>query len=535
MYKQPMRLALAALCLLLVSMLSGCGGGSSSSSSVTASGRTGAVGIVLTDAPADPSLFSQINASIERVELIGGDGGRVSLFDGPAETVDLLKLRNEAVPFTFRDDVPVGTYCKVRLTLATPDGLQLVLAADGTSYYPKLPGNGKLDLLARDCFTVAPGASVTLQLDMDAGNSIHIVQTGNKTDYNFRPVVFIDVINQSFTGKLVRLDGVIADYDAAAGTVLLCDALPTHQSNGPDCALIELGTDSAFFDNLTKSGAAGPLSDLLVDSNLQQPAAAVGLVKMLAIDLTAPTVAAADWPGTGFCRLWDPSLESASQPYMDDVACNDPALVVPTGLVLIDDSGVVEIDHRPRLSIDGLAVETGLFAQLYGSATNDATAAGFSLDAGDPVSVALQSPVGYNGTRILSKEGAILDYTAILLGRMLKLDGVMTNASDLNAAVVIVDTDAMDSSVASGTIGSTSSAGFILVAESGTTPCGVSGDLSVLLSADTAVTTVTITDTLVDVSPGGILEAGQSVAVTGSCGAASLSADSVVVVDDQRP
>ncbi|MEJ2394640.1 MAG: hypothetical protein P8Z77_07605, partial [Candidatus Thiodiazotropha sp.] len=67
MYKQPMRLALATLCLLLVSMLSACGGGSSSSS-VTASGRTGAVGVVLTDAPADPSLFSQINASIERVE-----------------------------------------------------------------------------------------------------------------------------------------------------------------------------------------------------------------------------------------------------------------------------------------------------------------------------------------------------------------------------------------------------------------------------------------------------------------------------------
>jgi hypothetical protein len=372
---------------------------------------------------------------------------------------------------------------------------------------------------------------VTLQLDMDAGNSIHIVQTGSKTDYNFRPVVFIDVINRSFTGKLVRLEGVIADYDLAAQTVLLCDALPTHQANDADCALIELGADSAYFDNLAEQGDALPLDDLFAQANLGQPAAAVGLVNMLAIDLEVPAVPAEYWPGAGFCLIWD---ADTAAPVSDDVACDDPLLSVPAGTVLIDDAGGVVVDHRPRLALDGLALESGAFNQVYGSAANDATETGFVLDAGGALTVALQSPGGYNGTRILSKEGGLLDYTAILTGRMLKLDGVMTSSTDLKAAVVIVDTDTQGLTAASGTIGSTSTGGFILIPETGTTPCGVSGDLAVQLASDASVTTVTITETLVDVSPGGILEAGQTVAVSGVCGSDSLTANTVVIVDDQR-
>jgi hypothetical protein len=498
-------------------------------------GATGSVGLLLTDAPADPSLFSEINATLERVELLGGDSGRVSLFDGPAETVDLLKLRNESVPFTFRDDVPVGTYCKVRLTLARPNGLELVLAADGSSHFPKLPGNGKLDLLARDCFTVAPGASVTLQLDMDAGHSIHIVETGGKTEYNFRPVVFIDVINRDFSGKLVRLEGVIADIDAADQSLLLCNALPTHESSRAHCAEVELGPDSAFFDNLTLEGAAAPLADLLLDANLGHRAAVVGRVSGLVTGLDDPEVPADAWPGSGFCRLWDPALDPASQPYMDDLSCDDPTLTVDAGMVLINDLGGVEIDHRPRLVLSGFAVETGDFAQVYAAAASAVTAGQFDLSIAAPKAVLLQQPTGINGTRILSKTGELLDETAIQVGRMLKLDGVVLTTSELRAAVIIVDTDSLGLTAASGTVGSLTSNGFILLPESGTTPCGVSGDLAVITHADTSLTTVTIEPTLVDVSPGGVLETGQSVAATGVCGAASLSADTLVVVEDLRP
>jgi len=526
----------APILLLMLGLLTACGGGSSSSTTTTA-GKTGSVGIVLTDAPADPSLFSAINATIERVELIGGDGGKIALFDGPAETVDLLRLRNEAVPFTFSDEVPVGTYCKVRLTLSNPNGLELVLAADASTYYPHLPGNGKLDLLARDCFTVAPGASVTLQLDMDAGNSIHIVQNGSNTTYNFRPVVFIDVMNQSFSGKLVRLEGDIAAVDATAQTLLLCHALPTHQVNGRNCAQVYLGADSAFFDNVTLGGDAASLDDLLLDANLGQSAAVVGLVRTLVTAYEPPVVPADALPGSGFCRIWLPDLDAASQPYPDDVACDDATLVLPAGSLLIDASGAVVVDHRPQIALDGLAVEMGVFQQAYGVAAADATVDGFDMTLGtsNPLAVSLQNPVGFNGTRILSKQGELLGYSAILTPRALKVDGVqLTSADPLKAAVVIVDTDMDGQVAAAGAIGGLVTNGFTLIPDAGTTPCGVSGDLTVLLATDVSVTTVTITSTTVEVAPGGILEAGQSVAVTGLCGADSLTAGSVVIVDDQR-
>jgi hypothetical protein len=535
---RPIKWAAMPAMLLILGLITACGGGSSPSTT-TAGKTTGSVGIVLTDAPADPSLFSAINADIERVELIGGDGGRVPLFDGPTETVDLLQLRHEAVPFTFNDEVPVGTYCKVRLTLSNPNGLELVPVAGGSSYFPKLPGNGKLDLLARDCFTVAPGASVTLQLDMDAGNSIHIVQTGNKTTYNFRPVVFIDVINQSFTGRLVRLEGTIADVDATEQTLLLCDALPTHRINGRNCAQIYLGADSAFFDNVTQNGDAMPTGDLLLDDNLGQSAAVVGLVRTLVTSYETPVIPAGELPGSGFCRIWVP--DALSQPYPDDVACDDTTLAVPVDSVLIDDQGAVVVDHRPQIALDGLAVEMGSFLQAYGVAATDATAGGFTMTLGTgDQTVVLQStdnsttdPI--NGTRILSKSGELLDYSAIVAPRALKVDGVLlSDPGPLNAAVVIVDTDMDGMVAASGTIGSLVTGGFILVPEAGSTPCGVSGDLTVLLGTDASVTTVSITDTTVEVAPGGLLASGQSVALSGVCGADSLTANTVVIVDDQR-
>ena len=90
--------------------------------------------------------------------------------------------------------------------------------------------------------------------------------------------------------------------------------------------------------------------------------------------------------------------------------------------MLIDENGVVVVDHRPRLALDGLAVETGSFAQVYGAVAVDATEAGFTVNAPDAMTVTLQNPMGYNGTRILSKAGELLDYTSILVPRAVKLD-----------------------------------------------------------------------------------------------------------------
>ncbi len=531
-------------CLALATLLTACGGGSSSSSSstddsgggstTTQSDNTGSVSVMLTDAPADLELFSAINASIERIELIGGDENRVPLFEGPTQTIDLLSLRNEAMPFAYRDDVPAGSYCKIRLTLSQPDGLELVLAEDSSSEYPNLPGNGKIDLLARGCFTVAEGSPITVQIDLDAGNSIHVVRTGNRTRYNFRPVVFIDVIDAEFAAKLVRMEGVIRDTDTAAQTLLLCDTLPNAQLDAADCITLQLGPDSAYFDNLTEQGDAQPLSDLLLPELRGTSATAVGLTSSQPVQLTPVDVPEEAWPGSGFCRLWEPGVEPGSQTNGDDQDCSDADLYIPSGWVLVDDQGLVVVDHRPRMTLDTLAVETGTFGSYAGTVTVSASDSQFTLqDGASPLLVNLQNPQGYNGTRILSNLGEVLDETAIQAPLNLTLDGVAESDSVVKAALVIIDPDQLNQIAASGEIGSLSTGGFILVPEAGTTPCEISGDVAVTTSTETVYTTVTTTADQVEVTPGGDLEAGQSVTVNGSCSAAGLNATSVVILIDQ--
>ena len=258
---------------VLIIALTSCGGGGGSDDSGSGTPNatlqsTGTVGILLTDKPADLSVFESINATIESVELFGGDdeASKVTIYSGPPKTYDLLKLTHEAIPFTFKDEVPVGTYCKIRLTLSD---LELVLTddtpddpTDNLTEHPKLPGNGKLDLVAKNCFEVGPGEVVTLQIDIDAGNSIHIVE--NKKGYNFRPVVFVDVLSESFSGKLVRIKGKITERDEDQKSLLLCDVYTLGAlSDSLDCIEVYFDDDSsAFFDNKSYDGTPRPLNEL---------------------------------------------------------------------------------------------------------------------------------------------------------------------------------------------------------------------------------------------------------------------------------
>ncbi|MCU7926215.1 MAG: DUF4382 domain-containing protein [Candidatus Thiodiazotropha sp. (ex Dulcina madagascariensis)] len=521
--------------LFCVALVSACGGGGNSQD--TSSGGTGSVGIMLTDAPADPELFSAINATIERIELIGGDAGRVEIFDGPAETVDLLSLRNESMPFAFQDSVPAGSYCKIRLTLANPDGLELVLAEDGTSHYPKLPGNGKLDLQTRGCFTLTEGGSITLQLDLDAGNSIHIVKRGNRDVFNFRPVVFVDVLDAEFTGRLVRVDGVIAGVDDDTDSLLLCDALPAGQDDDRDCVKVFLGADSAFFVNTDPAyqGDARPLDELLNEGNVGNSASVVGLHRSFDYPDEDIDIPSDVFPPSGECRVWLTGVEPVDQP--EAVLCNELEASLPVDAVLIDEEGVIIRDHRPRMALDGLAVEMGDFSQIEGAVASDADTQGFTMttEAAELLAVELQDPVGYNGTRIITKHGELLDYTAITVPRLLQVDGVRQPATDsLKAAVVIVDTANAGQAAAEGSVASVETGGFILIPEAGSTPCGLVGDLFVTLADSANVTTVIIMDDTVDITPDGVVETGRTVGVKGVCEAGGLTANHLVIVDDRR-
>jgi hypothetical protein len=129
--------------------------------------------------------------------------------------------------------------------------------ADGKiidTVYPKLPGNGKLDLVPRGDFVVRPGETLLLQIDMDANKSIHIVGTGSGK-YQFRPVVFVDVMSEALFGKLVRVHGVIEDIDGSDQEFKLCQTdIPVRVENdqqdpqSPGCIQVDVVNTSSIFD-----------------------------------------------------------------------------------------------------------------------------------------------------------------------------------------------------------------------------------------------------------------------------------------------
>lgn len=509
MLRQMHRFAVPIFSSLLLLLLVSCGGSGGGTDADATAGRTGTVGILLTDKPADPSLFSAINATIVKVELMPeeDEDDRVSIYDGDPKTFDLLRLKNESIPLTFDDTVPVGSYCKIRLTLSD---LELVLAddtpddvTDNETNHPKLPGNGKLDLVVLDCFDVEEDSNATLQLDIDAGKSIHINGNG-KDKYQFRPVIFIDVIDDEFESKLVRVNGVITSVNLEERTLLLCQAIPTQDSDSDGCVKVHLGDDAAFFDNLDHGGAPRSIEELLAEDKLEEEATVIGKARHLIAD-----------------------KEKHDDDRDDDRDDDD------------------EDERHAWMALDGLVVELGDFLQLEGTVDVDANTDGFDMtvNPGNPVSSANALSVmlqagseGINGTRIISPTGRLLDHTQIIFPRSVQVDGVLELSSDsiLNAALVIVDIDEDGEEQVTGTILSLGDDNMIIAPDADTV-CGISSNqLFVTLDDDLDLLTVVITEMSSVITPGGSLEVDQTVGMTGSCEGSNYMTDNVVIVDDQR-
>jgi hypothetical protein len=486
-----------------------CGGGSSGGADDTnqIQGK-GTVGILLTDKPADPATFAAIIASITKVELMGSEeNGRVELYSAPpTKEFDLLRLRNESIPLAFKDNVPAGTYCKIRLTLSE---LELVLAdpedptpqdlTDNDTAYPKLPGNGKLDLVARDCFDVLAGEVLALQLDMDAGKSIHIIEKGNCANrpdkcFNFRPVVFVDVIDKNFNSKLVRLDGEIRKI--YSDSLLLCDALPRKDMDNEGCVKVRFGKDSAYFDNVDNGGAPTSIGDELLQADMiGEWLTVVGWIK--------------PWPDHD-------NHDDKSEAY------------------------------HPLLYLEALVAESGDFRRIEGK-VETAKATGFSmtLSSGtDSVDVTYQLPLypdqaDINGTRIVSKAGKLLRPEDIDMFLPVQVDGTPNDdaSPSIDAALVIVDQSALDTDQVTGVIQSLDTNILELALAADADPvCGaVTNPLMVGLINPLEILTVIITDGGSEVLPGGILRVDQTVGMNGSCEfTGSYQTDNVVIVDDRR-
>jgi hypothetical protein len=248
---------LALLVLASSLFVTSCGGGSGGNGqNMTANPMptTGTVALLFTDRPTDD--FSAIKLNVTEAVLIGGDEQQV-LFQG-SEPIDLLDLTNYSEPIIF-GEVNAGIYTKLRLVI---DDLELVPNDGGPSEFPKLPANGKIDLLDQDGIEVLPGRTLIAEIDMEANKAIHIVSAGNSGKYQFRPVVkakFMDGDAGILPDKLARLEGTASNVDAA-GTFTLCDV------ETPDsCINVSTDGDTSVFDG---DGLPTGFSSLMNDDSV---------------------------------------------------------------------------------------------------------------------------------------------------------------------------------------------------------------------------------------------------------------------------
>jgi len=415
---------------LVFAVLAGCGyGGSDSADASNTAAGTGSVALLLTDAPSD--IFEEINITVVKAELLS-DKGRVTIFLGK-RTVNLLALTDAKI-FAIREGIPAGIYSKIRLTLAK---IELVdynstdSTADDDYYYPKLPGNGKLDLVPHHDFKVVPGGTLVIQIDMDANKSIHIVKKGKKDEYNFRPVVFINIVTDAFKERFIKLHGDIHAINSADQSFKLCNTdIPVQtgedlkKTGSRGCVRVETDNTTAIFDI---NGMPATFKDLFEGE-----------------------------PATVFGRL----LHDAHHDHDHDN----------------DKHGDRDDDRELHdLVLKAALIELGpesSFQKLNGTATSAVDVNNqFSMDVepGQGLITPLILTVQIQkGTLLINRKGRPVGIKDIITGKLVSVRGVLdVNNDTLFASVIVVDTDS--STQLTGTVGANpdNSCGFTLMTANG--------------------------------------------------------------------
>jgi hypothetical protein len=416
-------LSIFFLSLVFVALTS-CGTGDPLGSSDTAQG-SGTVALLVTDAPSD--IFEEINITVTKAELLS-ENGRVTVFEGE-RTFNLLELTDARI-FAIREGVPAGSYNKIRLTLSDIELVDYMGTddpADDAIYHPSLPGNGKLDLNPRGSFDVVAGGTLTIQIDMDANKSIHIVKNGNKDEYQFRPVVFIDIITDDFVERYVKLHGDIEAINTTDQSFKLCNTnIPVQIGEGliddsnHGCVRVEASDNTSIFDS---NGQPAVFADLL--------------------DYEEATV---------FGRLQHDDDN-------DSVEATD-----------IDDDR--ELDD---LVLKAALIELGpviAFQKLNGTATSPVDSSNvftMDVDAGQGYTTPLTLNIQIqDGTILINRNGEPVAISDITNGKLVAVRGVIDAVTDtLYASLIVVDTDS--STKLTGTVGANpdSVCGFTIVTADG--------------------------------------------------------------------
>jgi len=444
--------------------LAACGGGAgtsenpvSPSTPAPVADTTGTVGIFFTDGPMDD--FDQILVDVRKVDLIG-DGGPVTVLDEPV-TLDLKELETTGELVSLTDGVPPGIYNEIRLYV---DEIRLVdLDDDGETVLetiiPKLP-SGKLKLKPREPFQVVAGESLLVQIDIDAEKSIKFDEKGNG-EWQFRPVVFVEIGDADDFGRLTRIYGRIDEVFETDNRFRLCQSELLSDDDDDDdydddehCLIVNVLGDTGLF------GESGdPI--LFTDLAAEQFATVAGFVQNRYDD---------DYDMDEGSYDDDSDSDSDSDSDDSDSDYDDAPFEIDAAVVMQGVKGTFQTFKG--LVADGLNTATGDFSidldRDQGIESDGALAALFQ-----------------DGTRVFDRKGMPLDPTAIAAGVRGHFDGrlVLSDADPdlLKTTLIVLDVLPDGDEILRGAIGSFTDAGFNLMTDTGDRCVRTEDDTRVLL------------------------------------------------------
>lgn len=226
---------------------------SSSDGGNSSNATTGRVSLLITDGVTDD--FDQVNLTVESISFLSEDDGHETTVFDEAQVINLLALQNYS-DLLVTTMLPVGVYDKIRLHVSKVELVEFIEGEEPKIYPVKLPANGKVDLNPQESFVVEGNGHLMVELDIDAEKAIHIVEKGNKIEYNFRPVVFVNILGEEEL-KLVLLDGkVLAKTDNG---FQLCEIEAVEVNDG--CSAVSISGDTVVQDDLIAVVAASSIEN----------------------------------------------------------------------------------------------------------------------------------------------------------------------------------------------------------------------------------------------------------------------------------
>lgn len=447
-------ITLRGLLFAAIASLAACGGsaGTTDNPVEQTPPQTGTVGIFITDSPSD--RFDKILVQVTQVALLGS-GPPVTVFEGDI-TVDLRQLENNGELLSLSDDVPPGTYSKVRLYVN--DIVLVDVDSDGTTIleeiHPKIPANGKIELNPRGPLSVAAGETLLLQIDIDAEKSIKYHETGNG-EWRFRPVIFVESGDHDDFGRLTRIYGRIDALDNEELDFRLCQTELLSDDDDSDdyeedehCIQVSVKEDTGLF---------GETGDPIEFGALMEGdfATVAGLVQNDDDDMTDMDEDSDR----------DDDSDSDSDSDGDDAPFEIDAVVVMQG-----DKGTFK-PYKGRVN-EGLNVDTGEF-------TID-----LDPDQGIESDGALLS-LFQDGTRVFDKRGMPLEPNAIAPDVRGYFEGrlVLSDADPdvLKTALIVLDLSPSGDEVLRGEISTPNDGGFNLITDMGDRCVATDNDTEVFL------------------------------------------------------